>query len=262
MKPGFVIRITTAIGAVILTVPTLVIVIASFGAGKNIVFPPRDWTLARYVELASDPIMRQGFFNSLYVGVESVLIGLLVGVPAIIALHRHRLRLRAFLNAFLALGFAAPLIVSGIAFLVLFTSLGVVNFLSTVGVALAIINLPFMLWAGAASAAAHNPELEEAAETLGAEEIQRFLFVTLPSLAPGILTGAMLMFVFGITEFMVSLMLVNVHTLTLPVHIFGSIRQNMSPVLAASGVLYIVISAAVLGLIVRVGKIEQFLRRE
>ena len=132
MKPGFVIRITTALGAVILSVPTLVIVVTSFGAGKNIVFPPRDWTLARYVELASDPIMRQAFFNSLYVGVESVLIGLLVGIPAIIALHRHRLRLRAFLNAFLALGFAAPLIVSGIAFLVLFTSLGVVNFLSTV----------------------------------------------------------------------------------------------------------------------------------
>ena len=170
--------------------------------------------------------------------------------------------MRAFLNAFLALGFAAPLIVSGIAFLVLFTNLGTVNLLSSVGIALAIINLPFMLWAGAASAAGLNPELEEAAETLGAEEIQRFLFVTLPGLAPGILTGALLMFVFGITEFMVSLMLVNVHTLTLPVHIFASIRQNVSPVLAAAGVFYIAISMIVLGLIVRIGKIEQFLRRD
>ena len=262
MRPGFVIRIVTATGAVILTVPTFVIVVASFGAGKNIVFPPKAWTLARYVELATDPILREALFRSLYVGIECVIIGLLVGVPAIIALHRHRLRLRVFMNAFLALGFAAPLIVSGISFLIFFTILGIVNFLSSVGVAIAIINLPFMLWAGAASAAAHNPELEEAAETLGAEEIQRFLFVTLPSLAPGILTGALLVFVFGITEFLVSLLLVNVHTLTLPVHIFGSIRQNMSPVLAASGVLYIVISAVVLGLIVRVGKIEQFLRRD
>ena len=262
MKPGPVVRIITAIGAVLLTAPTLVIVVASFGAGKNIVFPPRELTLLRYVELSTDPIIRQAFFNSLYVGIESVLIGLAVGIPAIIALHRHRLRMRAFLNAFLALGFAAPLIVSGIAFLVLFTNLGTVNLLSSVGIALAIINLPFMLWAGAASAAGLNPELEEAAETLGAEEIQRFLFVTLPGLAPGVLTGALLMFVFGITEFMVSLMLVNVHTLTLPVHIFASIRQNVSPVLAAAGVFYIVISMIVLGLIVRIGKIEQFLRRE
>ena len=81
-------------------------------------------------------------------------------------------------------------------------------------------------------------------------------------LALGILTGTLLMFVFGITEFMVSLMLVNVHTLPLPVHIFASIRQNVFPVLAAAGVFYIVISMIVLGLIVRIGKIEQFLRRE
>jgi ABC-type sulfate transport system permease component len=50
-------------------------------------------------------------------------------------------------------------------------------------------------------------ELEEAAYALGAEEVQRFLFVTVPALMPGILTGAIMIFIFGITDFLVSLIL-------------------------------------------------------
>jgi putative spermidine/putrescine transport system permease protein len=212
--------------------------------------------------MLTDSTTVRALYHSLYVGTESVVIGLIVGVPAILALSRHQMRFKFVLNTFLALGFVVPLIVSGIALLILFTEFGIVNDLAAVGLALTIINLPFLLWAGAAAVALHNPELEEAAETLGAEDIQRTLFVTLPSLAPGILTGALLMFVFGITEFLVSLLLVNVHTLTLPVHVFSGIRQNLSPELAAVSMLYVVIAAVSLVVVLKVGRFDRFLERE
>jgi putative spermidine/putrescine transport system permease protein len=262
MKPGWVVKGITAFGATLLTVPTLVLVAVSVGPGANIQFPPRGVTAHWYVQLATDGTLRVALGHSLYVGIESVILALVIGVPAIFGLHRHRIRFKPLLDVILALGFTVPLIVSGISFLVLFTQFGIINELWAVGLAVTVINFPFLLWAGAAAIAAHNPELEEAAETLGAEEIQRTLFVTLPSLAPGILTGTLLVFVFGITEFLVSLMLVNVHTLTLPVYVFSSIRQNVSPELAAVSVLYVVIAAGILAVTLRVGRLGDFLYRE
>jgi putative spermidine/putrescine transport system permease protein len=255
------VRIVTAACVVLLAVPTVIALVTSVTPGHNIVFPPSGFTLSWYRDLGSHGEIWRALLNSLYVGIESVILALLFGVPAMLGLHRYRVRGRILLNAFLALGFSTPLIVSGVAFLVLFTDLRVLVHLTSVGVAITIVNLPFMLWAVAASIASQNPELEEAAAKLGAEEVQRFLFITLPGLAPGILTGSLLMFVFGITEFLVSLMLVNTNDLTLPVYLFGSIRASVSPLLAAVAALYIVIATFVFAIVVRLGRLEQFLHR-
>jgi putative spermidine/putrescine transport system permease protein len=261
MSRGFVVRVVTGACVVLLTVPTLIALVTSLTPGHNIVFPPSGFTLSWYRALGSQSQVWRSLLNSLYVGLESVVLALIFAVPATLGLHRYRVRGKVVLNAFLALGFSTPLIVSGVAFLVLFTQLRVLAHLTSVGVAITIVNLPFMLWAVSASIAGHNPELEEAAATLGAEEVQRFLFVTLPSLAPGILTGSLLMFVFGITEFLVSLMLVNTNDLTLPVYLFGSIRESISPLLAAVAALYIVIAACVFAVVLKIGRLEQFLHR-
>lgn len=261
MKPGLVPRTLTVLSIVFLVVPTVIVIVASFTAGQTIVFPPQGFSLASYTHLITQPDVRRPVVDSLFVGLESVLIGLLVGVPATLALYRHRVRARVLLNAFLALGFSTPLIVSAIAFLLLFTQLRVLNHLTTVGFAVAVVNLPFILWSVAAAIGAHNPELEEAAATLGAEEVQQCVFVTLPSLGSGIILGSFLMFVFGITEFLVSFILVNVNDITLPVYMFGSLRQTLSPILAAVGSFYIVVAMVICIFAVRFGRAEQFLFR-
>lgn len=261
MKLGVVPRALTVLSVVFLVVPTLIVIVASFTAGATIVFPPQGFSLAAYVDLITQPDVRKPVVDSLYVGAESVVIALVVGVPATLALHRYRVRARGLLNAFLALGFSTPLIVSAIGFLLLFIQLRVLNHLTSVGFAVAVVNLPFMLWSVAAAIGAHNPELEEAAATLGAEEVQQFVFVTLPSLGSGIILGSFLMFVFGITEFLVSFILVNVNNITLPVYMFGSLRQTLSPILAAVGSLYIVVAMFVCIVAVRFGRAEQFLFR-
>lgn len=254
-------RTLTLLCVVFLVVPTLIVVVASFTTGATIVFPPHGFTIHSYTTLLTQPDVRRPVVDSLFVGVLSVLIALLAGVPATLALYRHRLRARVVLNAFLALGFSTPLIVSAIGFLLLFTQLRVLNHLTAVALAVAIVNLPFMLWSVAAAIGAHNPELEEAAATLGAEEVQQFVFVTLPSLASGIILGSFLMFVFGITEFLVSFILVNVNDMTLPVYMFGSLRQTLSPILAAVGSLYIVVAMLICVFAVRFGRAEQYLFR-
>ena len=111
---------------------------------------------------------------------DSVVISLPIGMAAAFALYRYKVRGRGLLGAYLLLGFSTPLVVSGMAFLVLFNRMGQIGDITTLAVAIMTVNFPFMLLAIGSSIDLLNPELEEAAATLGAEKVQRFLFVTLP----------------------------------------------------------------------------------
>ena len=71
-------------------------------------------------------------------------------------------------------------------------------------------------WAVSASAGALDPELENAAANCGANPVQVFFTVTLPAAMPGVITGALLMFILAFNEFLVSLFLTDSRTVTLP----------------------------------------------
>lgn len=261
MRTGVLIRTVTGLVVALLVIPTLIVVVASLTAGNVIAFPPHGITLDSYSDLLSRSELRQPVLNSAYLGLVSIVVGLVAGVPAALALNRYRIRARPLLSAFLSLGFATPLVVSAVGFLLLFTQLHLVNNLTAAGFAIAVVNLPFMLWSVASAVGEHNPELEEAAATLGAEEVKQFVLVTLPGIAPGIILGVFMMFIFSVTEFTMSIILVSVDQSTLPVFMFGSLRNTVSGNLAAVGTFYIVICMLVFVIAVRAGKLEQYLFR-
>jgi putative spermidine/putrescine transport system permease protein len=261
MRIGMGLRLVTAATVLYLGIPTLIIIVASFSAGRQIAFPPNGLTLDWYGDMLSSGTVWETLRNSLYVGLVSVVVDTLVAVPAMLAVHRRRIRGGTYLTAYLSVGLATPFIVSAIGFLIVFTELHVLRHLTAVAIAIAIVNLPFMLWAVASSILDLGTDLEKAAATLGAEEIQQFLLITLPGVAPGVITGGLMVFVLGITEFVVSAILVNLNNLTLPVYVYSGIRSTVSPFLAAVAVLFIFVASCVLLLVVRFGRIEQFLYR-
>jgi putative spermidine/putrescine transport system permease protein len=261
MRIGLSIKAVTGGALLFLMLPTLIIVASSFSAGEQIAFPPNGLTLDWYSDMLGNGEVWRTLKNSLYVGLICVVVDVLIAVPAMLAVHRRRIRGRIYLTAYLSIGLATPFIVSAIGLLIVFTELKILSHLTAVAVAIAIVNLPFMLWAVASSILDLGTDLEKAAATLGAEETQQFLFVTVPGVAPGVITGGLLVFVLGMTEFIISAILVNLNNLTLPVFVFSGIRTTVSPFLAAVAVLFIVVAICVLALVIRFGKIEQFLYR-
>lgn len=261
MKIGPFIRVVVFCTVVAITAPTLVAMASGFTTADVVTFPPRGFTLHWYEQLFTDGALSAPIRNSLYVGATCVVLGIVLGVPAALALNRFQIRGRSFFQVFLTLGFASPLVVSGLGMLLLFTQLHVLDSVLVVGFAVAIVHLPFMLWAVGSSLVEHNPELEEAAATLGAEEVQQFLFVTLPSIGSGIFTGALLMFVFGITEFLLSLLLVTPASTTLPVYLFSSIRGDISPVLAAVAGVYVLFVGVLVWAVTRFAGADRYLYR-
>lgn len=245
---------------VMLSAPTIVVLGASFTAGNIITFPPEGLSLKWYGAILQEAGLRQAFVRSLIVATICTVVAVPVGTLAGIALAKYRVRFARSFQIYLLLPFTIPLIGSGIGMMLVFGNMGVLGSLWPVGIACSVINLPFMIWAVTASASNLNPDLELAAASCGAPQLQCFFYITLPAVMPGIITGSLLMFILAINEFLVSLLLTDARSVTLPVQIYNSIRSIITPDLAAISVVFIACAAAAILALDRLVGLDIFLK--
>lgn len=245
---------------VFLALPTLVVLIASFTPGTIIAFPPEGLSLRWYTALLDRPDFLRALWRSLLVGLVCTALAVPIGTLAALALARFRIRGATALQVYLLLPFTIPLVVSGIGLMLVFGQLGWLGRVWPVGVAASVINLPFMIWAVAAAVNHLDPDLENAAQSLGAPPTHAFVTVTLPAVMPGIVTGALVMFILAVNEFLVSLMLVDARTVTLPVLVYNAIRSIITPDLAAVSAIYVAVALLAILLLDRLVGLDIFLR--
>ena len=151
---------------------------------------------------------------SLSVAGRSVLFGLPVAIALAFLLSRRRFLGRPLLDAIVHLPLVMPPVVVGWGLLLLFGVRGPLGSLlndwfgvrlvfTSAGAALAtaVMAFPLMVRAIRLSLEAVDPGLEQAAQTLGAGALDRFCTVTLPLMAPGILSGGVIAFAAGLGEF-------------------------------------------------------------
>jgi putative spermidine/putrescine transport system permease protein len=256
-------RVVLTAGSIVLLVgPTLFVLVASLSTGRQIVFPPHGFTLHWYAQIVSDGPTWHAVRNSFHVALVSVLVGLLFGVPAAFALPRLASGRRLTIILVLSLGLSTPIIVSAFSFFSIFARIGVYQHLTSLGVALGIVTLPFMIFPIVSAIEDQDPELPAAAATLGADPVEQFLFVQLPLVMPGIVTGAIIVFVLSITDFVESQVLTTAGDQTLPVFIYSGLRTSISPSLGAASALFIVIATVVFIAVLRLGGVERFLLRK
>lgn len=260
LSKTIVIGAMVALVLLVLSAPTIVVLGASFTSGNIIVFPPDGFSLQWYAKIAMAADLRNAFVRSLMVAFICTVIAIPVGTLAGIALSKYAIQFERTLQIYLLLPFTIPLIGSGIGLMLLFGQLGMLGQIWPIGVACCVINLPFMIWAVTASASSLDPDLELAAANCGAPPIATFLHVTLPAVMPGVISGSLLMFILALNEFLVSLLLTDARTVTLPVQIYNSIRSIITPDLAAISVVFIACAALVIALLDRLVGLDIFLK--
>ncbi len=135
------------------------------------------------------------------------------GVLIAWVLTRYDFPFRRFVDALVDLPFALPTAVAGIALATLYSSNGWIgSVIEPLGlkiaytplgvfVALLAVGLPFVVRSVQPVLQDLDSSYEEAAETLGASNVQTFFRVTLPALAPAVLTGFALAFARGVGEY-------------------------------------------------------------
>ena len=129
--------------------------------------------------------------------------------------------------------------VLAVAVLILFSQIGLQNGMVKLIIAHTAFCIPFAFLPIRARLQGMEPDFEEAAQDLYATPWVAFRRVTLPLIAPGVFAGAMLAFVISMDDFITSNMLNSGGSTTLPVYIFGLIKQGTTPELNAISTLIV-----------------------
>ncbi|WP_242539832.1 ABC transporter permease [Trinickia mobilis] len=162
---------------------------------------------------------RDSVFLSLEIALATLVITLIIGVPAGYVLARSKTRASRIVEELLVLPIALPGLASALALLVLYGGITVFRTSAAfIVVGHVVFTLPFMVRAVAAVASSTDLRtLEEGAASLGATFWQRFTTIVLPNVRPGIVAGALAVLTLSIGEFNLTWMLHTPDTKTLPV---------------------------------------------
>jgi len=178
------------------------------------------------------------------------LLNAVLGTITAWVLVRDDFRGKSTVNAIIDLPFALPTIVAGLTLLALYgpTSPVGVNVAYTrtaIVLAMMFVTLPFVVRTVQPVLQELDPELEQAAHSLGASQSTTFRRVILPNLLPGILSGVALAFAKAVGEFGALVIItgnIPFHTEASSVYIFGRIESGDSASAAAAAVVLLAIS--------------------
>jgi putative spermidine/putrescine transport system permease protein len=215
-----------------LIVPVFIVVPMSFSTALSFQFPPPGYWLGYYQQYFTDPRWLYPTLNSFVIAFATMLVTLLLVLPASFALVRHRFRGKSAVNLLLMSPMIVPLVVSALGY---YNTLGRLGWAGThAGVILAhtALSVPVALLAITASLKGFDTNLERAAMSAGAGPLRTFWWVTLPVLRPGILVGALFAFLHSFDETVVALFIAGRQASTLPKKMFESIRLETDPVIS------------------------------
>jgi spermidine/putrescine transport system permease protein len=222
-----------------LYIPIAVLVVMSFNASKN----PFTWTgfsTQWYSALFNNDLIRQGFVNTMIVAVGATILATILGTLLAIGVARYFRS--TVVEAYSLAPAIIPDLVLAIGLLAFFSLVGVTLSLFSVLLAHVVFGMAFVAAVVIARIGQTDSSLEEASRDLGASAFTTFFRITLPSLAPGIIAGALLVFTLSLDEFVVTYFTNGPTTPTLPIVIYSMVRFGVTPEINALAALLLLVS--------------------
>lgn len=222
-----------------LYIPIAVLVVMSFNASKN----PFTWTgfsTQWYSALFNNDLIRQGFVNTMIVAVGATILATILGTLLAIGVARYFRS--TVVEAYSLAPAIIPDLVLAIGLLAFFSLVGVTLSLFSVLLAHVVFGMAFVAAVVIARIGQTDSSLEEASRDLGASAMTTFFRITLPSLAPGIIAGALLVFTLSLDEFVVTYFTNGPTTPTLPIVIYSMVRFGVTPEINALAALLLLVS--------------------
>lgn len=229
-----------------LILPVLVIVPLSFNSGTFLVYPLQGFSLRWYEEFFSTAEWLRALKNSLIIAPAATVLAMTFGTLASIGLTRGEFRGKALLMSILISPMVVPVVIVAVASYLFFAPLGLGNSYTALIIVHAVLGVPFVIITVTATLQGFNQNLVRAAASLGATPVTAFFRVTLPLIAPGVISGALFAFATSFDEVVVTLFLAGPEQATLPRQMFSGIRENLSPTIAAAATLLIGFSVVML----------------
>ena len=211
-----------------LYLPIIILVIFSFNTSRmNIIFT--GFTFSWYRTLFSNSELLNAFFNTMVIAVVSTVVSTVIGTMGAVGLNQYNFPFKSIINKLIYIPIVIPEIVLGISLLSMYTLMKLELGMFTLILSHIAFSIPFVI-VSVRSTLSYNVKLyEEAAHDLGANNFKTFFLVTLPSIMPGVVSGATLAFTLSMDDVVISYFTAGPGSNTLPLYIYSMIKTGITP---------------------------------
>ena len=230
----------------VLYIPVLVMMIFSFN-DQRYNYYWNGFTTQWYSKLFSNSAVIGSLWYSVIIAVLATVISVTIGTIGALGLRKYEFRGRKFINNMLYIPIIVPEIVMAVALLIIFMKIGIALGMGTILIGHCTFCIPYAVVTIKGRISGDGYSMEEASMDLGANRIQTFLRVTLPSIMPGVMSAAFLSFTLSIDDVVMSNMLAGAKNSTLPVLILSMNKTGVTPdVNALTTIMILIIVAAMI----------------
>lgn len=253
--PGFL--PITILCLFILYAPLIIVMIYSFNDSRSITiwggFSLRWYEDVFFgVEAAK---FQAAAWNSIIIAVMAAITATVLATAASVGMIRGgNFRGKAAGFALINLPLMVPEIVTAVATLIFFSTIGFTRGVLSILVAHIVFCIPFAYLPIAARLQGIESVYEQAALDLYATRAQAFWLVLMPLMAPGILAGFLLAFIISLDDFIITNFVKGAGVETLPTAIFGAVKQGIKPNIMALSSLMLAVSVVFVTLSYFVGR--------
>ncbi|MGV8833223.1 MAG: ABC transporter permease subunit [Devosia sp.] len=235
MRRGWFLPVTATLGFIFLYAPIISLVVFSFNE-NSLVTVWSGFSTKWYGSLLEDPQILNAAWLSVRVAFASASIALVLGTLCAVALVRFRkFRGRTLLAGTVSAPLVMPDVITGLSLLLLFVAMEATigwpsgRGLMTIIIAHSTFCMAYVVVVVQSRLIDMDMSLEEAAMDLGATPVRVFFDITLPIIAPALISGWLLSFTLSLDDLVIASFVSGPGSSTLPMVIFSKVKLGVSP---------------------------------
>ena len=229
------------LGFVFLYLPMLILIIYSFNASR-LVTVWAGFSTKWYGELLQNDAFLDAAWVTLKVGAMSSTLATILGTMAAYVMVRGgRFRGRTLFSGMIYAPLVMPEVITGLSLLLLFIAIGVDRGVFTIVLAHTTFSMCYVSVVVSSRLVSFDKSLEEAALDLGCTPFDAFRSVTLPIIAPAVISGWLLAFTLSLDDLVIASFTSGPSSTTLPIKIYSAVRLGVSPEINALSTIMILI---------------------
>jgi spermidine/putrescine transport system permease protein len=213
--------------------PAILVVVFSFNVSRFWAFPLKGFTLRWYNELLARSDAIDAVQNSFIVAVPTMIFAMFVGGAIGLAFHRWRFRFKGLTEGALLLPQLIPSLIWAIALLLFLTAVSFPMGAVSVIIGHTLFTAPYVILLVNARFHSLDPNLEDAARSLGARPERILRKIVLPHMAPALISGGLIAFAISFSDLIIAFFLTGGGFNTLPIYIYSLIQFEPTPMINA-----------------------------
>jgi len=235
--------VSLTLGFAFLYIPMIILITFSFNESK-LVTVWAGFSTKWYGELMHNQAFLDAAWVTIKVAVFSSTIATVLGTMAAYVMVRGgRFRGRTLFSGMIYAPLVMPEVITGLSLLLLFIGIGLDRGVLTIVLAHGTFSMCYVSVVVSSRLMTFDRSLEEAALDLGCSPAQAFRLVTLPIIAPAVISGWLLAFTLSLDDLVIASFTTGPSATTLPIKIYSAMRLGVSPEINALSTIMIAIIA-------------------